>query len=626
MIAPLSRKPVAPTFMGRLRDDKRGSTLAMLAIALIPLSLMVGSGIDTARLYVVKVRLQQACDAGVLAGRKALVSSSSTTLDSNADAQARTFFGNNFKAGWMKTNTVSFTPSKTSDQQVSGVASAVVPMTITGFFAPPVTINVACEARYDVADTDIMFVLDTTGSMACTAAGSCSGTVDTYTRPDGTTGYHAHEVSGSKISGLRTAVLNFYDTVAANADPTTHIRYGFVTYTSTVNAGYALPQSAIVDSWTYQSRSIVGDANNGSSSNNTQTGVGQTNCNNMAGRSPASGFNTDGTATRVTTSWSSGSGGTCVITTQPLKPTWRYQPVTYNTSQYKTGATVDDPSKVDGTTSKWQGCVEERDTTATATFDVNNLPPDLDPDLAASSDSTKWRPMWPEVEYYRGNNTTYDYSGNVSKPSTPPAPFVYGDYTGSGATQSLTSAGAPANLSSGYVSCGKPVSRLAVMARSDVSNYVNASDFVPQGGTYHDTGMIWGTRMIAPNGVFASDTAAWPGRNEPNRYIVFMTDGDMAPNYNIYGMYGMEYYDKRVTGSSGLGNDTDYHNARFLAECAAAKARNIKVFVIGFGQTLTTQLTQCASPGKAYYASDNASLNQAFQDIAKQVALLRISQ
>ncbi|WP_421022092.1 hypothetical protein, partial [Klebsiella pneumoniae] len=75
----------------------------------------------------------------------------------------------------------------------------------------------------------------------------------------------------------------------------------------------------------------------------------------------------------------------------------------------------------------------------------------------------------------------------------------------------------------------------------------------------------------------------------------------MAPNTNIYGMYGMEYYDKRVTGGT-YSSDTDYHNARFLAECSAAKARNIKIFVVGFGQTLTSQLTACASPGSAYYA------------------------
>ena len=79
-------------------------------------------------------------------------------------------------------------------------------------------------------------------------------------------------------------------------------------------------------------------------------------------------------------------------------------------------------------------------------------------------------------------------------------------------------------------------------------------------------------------------------------------------------------------GSNGTSNLTNYHNARFLAECEAAKSRNIKVYVIGFGQTLTTQLKSCASDGKAYYASDNAGLDEVFQEIAKQIALLRISQ
>ena len=74
MIGPNSRK-AAPgqSLMARLRRDVGGNTLAMMAIALIPISALVGSGIDTARLYVVKVRLQQACDAGALAGRNAIV-------------------------------------------------------------------------------------------------------------------------------------------------------------------------------------------------------------------------------------------------------------------------------------------------------------------------------------------------------------------------------------------------------------------------------------------------------------------------------------------------------------------------------------------------------------------------
>src|ERR1700761_862916 len=87
-------------FMTRLRSDVSGNTIAIMAAALIPLAALAGSGVDTARLYVVKVRLQQACDAGVLAGRKFMTDGSGTTLDDTATAQANAFFSNNFKSGW----------------------------------------------------------------------------------------------------------------------------------------------------------------------------------------------------------------------------------------------------------------------------------------------------------------------------------------------------------------------------------------------------------------------------------------------------------------------------------------------------------------------------------------------
>ncbi|ANC88158.1 TadE/TadG family type IV pilus assembly protein [Sphingomonas sp. NIC1] len=644
-----------PSFLSRFARAKGGNTLAMLAAFLIPMSALTGSAVDFGRMYLVKVRLQQACDAGALAGRKAMADSSSTTLDPTAAATAKTFFANNFPSGIMGTPaytsaTVPFTPTKTSDNQVAGTASVRVPTTVMKMFGMSArTMTVTCEARFDVADSDVMFVLDTTGSMACTPANSCTNQTSTYTRPDGTTGYYAVEATGSKISGLRSAVLSFFDTMEANKDSSTRVRYGFVTYTSTVNAGFALPSSAIVDNWTYQSRKIVGEDDNDNGGwtysyysgwtntrVSTTTNTSRSTCDKRAtGRTPALQtnsdgstrytFRTDGTAEYVTTDWNSSNGGTCNTTTVPKKPSWQYMPVTLDLSQFKLGNAVVDPSKVSGATAKWQGCLEERDTTSGATtFDQNNLPPDLDPDALPTSDATRWRPMWPEVTYYRNNSNAY--SGNVIKPNTPSSPFLYGDYstTTTSATVGWTSLAYPANLRAAYVSCGKPVRRLGPMTRTDVSNYVNADDFKAQGGTYHDTGMIWGTRLLSPTGLFASDTAAAAGRQTPNRYIVFMTDGDMAPNAAIYGMYGLEAYDGRVANGD-TGNLTAYHNARFLAECTAAKARNITVFVIGFGQTLTPQLTQCASPGQAFYASDNASLDAAFRRIANQVALLRVS-
>ena len=610
------------TTLGALRRDVRGNTLAMMATALIPITALSGSAVDTARMYVVRVRLQQACDAGVLAGRKFLASSNSTTLDANAATQAQTFFANNFRTGWMGTTTVSFTPTKTPDNQVAGTATATVPMAImTIFGVAPQAIPVTCQARYDVADTDVMFVLDTTGSMACTPSDpdSCGQATVSYTRPDGTTGYEVQEKSGSRISALRSAVLTFYDTVASTADPSTHFRYGFVPYTSTVNAGYAvtsLSPSYMVSSWNYDTRHVVGDHNQGNpAAQGPYTNVPQSQClayNNQ--RVPATGYTTSGTAIIYqNVSWTSANGGTCSGNGQTVTPVWRYQSWALDTSQYILGNTVTDPSKITGATSKWQGCLEERDTVVASSFDPTNLPPDLDPDLAPTSTSTRWRPMWPDTIYYRGSSTQIDDYGSTTNP--------YGDSTNN------FQFGSPANgyLQGGYLTCGKPVQRLMTMARTDVSNYLNASDFVPWGGTYHDTGMIWGTRMLSPTGIFAADTAAWPGRNSPNRYIVFMTDGHMSTNQYIYGMYGWENYDLRTTGGN-FSNSDAYHNARFLAECSAAKNRNIKVYVVSLATALDSNLTACASPNSSYFASDSASLQTAFQNIAKQVAMLRISQ
>ena len=173
--------------------------------------------------------------------------------------------------------------------------------------------------------------------------------------------------------------------------------------------------------------------------------------------------------------------------------------------------------------------------------------------------------------------------------------------------------------------CPKVAQRLQTMTASQITSYLSASNgFKPYGVTYHDYGMTWGTRLLSPNGIFKADTAAWPGHNPPNRYIIFLTDGDMETDAYAYTAHGMENWDKRAAGNSPS-NLTTYHNNRFTTACTIAKNHNITIFVIAYAQTMTTQLQACASPNQAYYASDTASLNTAFGSIAKQVAMLRIS-
>jgi Flp pilus assembly protein TadG len=618
------------TFLQRLRRDTRGNTLAIMAAAMVPLMGFTGSAIDMARMYVVKTRLQQACDAGVLAGRKAMTDTQvGTQLDTTAKAQADTFFANNFQTGWYNTKTVSFTPTKSIDGDDSTVANAVrgeakatVPMAVMGFFGmPDRDLVVTCQARFDLADSDIMFVLDTTGSMGCvpSAAANCGGVTTSYTRGDGTTGYYAQEASGSKMQGLRDAVMLFDETMRANADTSTNFRYGFVTYSSSVNVGKIIPpqylQSTTHD---YQSRRVTGDYNFGASSTVTQTGVGQPHCVNK--RVPATGYELTGayySAKNYTNaSWATGSGGSCTYTVQTVRAMWRYEKLALNISGYVAGNSVTVPGRLDGLTSKWRGCIEEVNTSASGSFNVEALPNDLNPDFKPSADDNKWRPMWPEATWLRGDftnavdkrddqiqeNTGNEYEDHNFRPGG------YFDQNGSAA-------------------CGMPAQRLKVWTRQQVSDYVNNVDFKPFGGTYHDAGMIWGARMLSPDGIFENDTASWPGRNEPSRSIVFMTDGNLSTSPLSSGLYGPEYWNKRVTGGD-YGSQTARHNARFRVSCDAAKKKGITIYVVAFGSgvTMSSDLTYCASPGQAFPASDTAALRDAFSTIAKRVASLRITQ
>ena len=619
---------VSSTFLGRLRHDTRGNTIAIMAAALIPMLGFAGSAVDMARQYVVRVRLQQACDAGVLAGRKIMGTEGSSTLDAGATAQAQAFFANNFQTGWLGTTAVSFSPSSNNPQLVTGTAHATVPMTIMKFFDVADTpLVVSCQAELDIADTDVMFVLDTTGSMACLTSddqGTCDSYVvgNTVQNADGS--YSVTEKSNSRISGLRSAVLSFYDTLTTNTnDPNTHFRFGFVPYNATANVGGLLQPLGYMNTGNanYQSRVVTSDANSGSSSTYaTYTGMNATTCAAKTTRSPSTPltYTTSGTATQYTGSL---NGTTCTVTQQTLIPNWTYQQRSLAIGQYVAGNAVTNPAQVTGATSKWNGCVEERNVTNASSFDPANPPLELDVDTAPSSGNPNsyWNPMWQDVVFSRQSTPE-----TTSSARTILTRFQDGNAFGTYELASYLNE-LPCPLAA--MRLFPQTAQSSATTRSQISNYMSASNgFRPYGVTFHDAGMTWGTRLISPTGMFASDTGAWTGHNQPNRYILFLTDGTMETDEYAYTGYGLEQFDNR-TGSGG--NNTTLatnHNNRFLAACQIAKNHGITIFVIGYAQTLTTQLQTCASPNDAFYASDSATLTSKFQQIAQQIAMLRISQ
>ena len=159
--------------------------------------------------------------------------------------------------------------------------------------------------------------------------------------------------------------------------------------------------------------------------------------------------------------------------------------------------------------------------------------------------------------------------------------------------------------------------------RSSFNSYIQSLQ--PVGGTYHDAGMVWGVRLLSPDGMFSDENATAPNNRPISRHIVFMTDGEMAPNMGNLSFQGYEWLMKRVGGTSDA-NLTTRHNNRFAQLCSKAKAKNITVWVVSFGVSLNSSLTSCASPGKAYQANNAAQLNENFQAIARQISKLRLSQ
>lgn len=615
--------------LARLRRDASGNTLAMMAMATIPLAGMVGSAVDIGRGYLIKSRLQQACDAGVLATRRAMPS---TTMDANAVTQGTRFFNTNFAANTAGTTTSSFAMTNSAQGEVTGTATAVVPMTITRVFGTDnITLTVTCGSRLEIPNTDVMFVLDSTGSMS-----QCPN------------GVECNSNSSSKIAGIRVAVMDFFDTMATSMPVGARLRYGFVPYSSTVNVGDSLLSSWVATDWDYRSR--VANFNTPVYLGTAQTPDVQTEtygslltsaqCNSYGSNLNYPTLNgssqTTGTApsntTQTSVSWQSwgaspgtttGTSRTCrrtkttTVTTYVTKykfTNFTNQVVNHDLTSYKTGASVNvataNASSMNSSTvyfdapgqkldmvqlaahpaytgsedsTPWNGCIEERNTVPNATFTYGSIPAtayDLDIDSVPSSDDTMWRPMWPQVEW--GGSTT-------SRPGA---------------------------------ACPAAAVRMGVMSRSDVQTYVNG--LIAGGNTYHDIGMIWGARLISPTGIFSADNAAAPNGQPITRNIIFMTDGQMQPSTTIYGLYGYEALDQRVSG--GASDLTARHNSRFRAMCNAARAKNIRIWLVGFGTALTSDMIACADPGQAFQASDTATLRAQFAQIATQIARLRLSQ
>ncbi|MGE3747087.1 MAG: pilus assembly protein TadG-related protein [Sphingomonadaceae bacterium] len=615
----------------RLARDTAGNTLAIVAAAIIPLAALVGSGIDMSRAYMAQARLQMACDAASLAGRRAMTTGA---VDATVRSEALKFFRFNFETGETgKTpafNVASFIPTVNdgTNSAVVVAASTTVPTTLMSMFGyTNVPISVTCSAKQDYVNTDIVLVLDTTGSM-----GSKAVYTDTQT----------------KIEGLRSAVLALYDQLAPVQTQLQGIglrlRYAVVPYSTAVNAGEAIRAvnpNYLVSSWDYQSRKALFDtpiytAHPGTPSTVQETSYAYDTRNKCKGWANADTDST-GTApspvTTVTYSYVSFSGGSdkCVRNVTTLTTTytsgggysftrWIYKQAEFNVSNFKTDSSITIATNTSGVmpvageytqqemvtsgsgfstnSYSWDGCVEERKTVSTITSSATSIPSnayDLDIDLIPHNDDTRWAPIWDNIKFRRNNTGDTDPTVDA--------------FSGS----SISAA------------CPTAAKRLQAWTRTDMNSYLNSLN--ASGNTYHDIGMIWGARFLSSDGIFAADNPATYNNMPVARYIIFMTDGILQPSATVYSSYGIEYLDRRVTG--GYTNSTDLENRhakRFSLVCESARAKGASVWVIAFASSLSTELSGCASnSSQASVSTNSAELIAKFAQIGREIGALRLT-
>lgn len=657
------------TLFARLARHRGGNTLAIAAAALIPLAGMVGGGVDMSRLWLTKTRMQHGCDAAVLAGRKQMGGGAWTTASAAAADQ---FFRANFATGSYGSTDLS-TQFSESGGKVSGVVSATVPLTLMRVLGlTSKSVSVRCDAEMRLPNTDVMFVLDTTGSMADPA-------------PNDTQ---------SKISGLRNAVKCFYEilaklptngvcTAAKPSGGTTgaQIRFGFVPYATNVNVGYLLPTAYVADRWPYQSREPVFDetvvytypsysdspapgsddtttTSNPNAGTSNYTLFGRPTCTPSAPTTTRNVTTSDSAVTTnggtksyttttvtqiVTTTYTStlvlgflsawcqiGTTTTTQTITDKVNHTaqgvpttirtfkqWRYDSIDTDISALKNGtlwnSSLTLPIGPAGTPKliTWRGCIEERKTVSGTDFTTipsNAKDLDIDTPPIPGDRTTMWAPALPDLIFTRKG---------------------YGSSTSGWSRDPVTNTEEYGNGS--YFACPAPARKLQSWGDPlQFDTYVDGLQ--PEGNTYHDIGLLWGARLMSPTGIFASENARTPQGGDIERHMIFMTDGDTVTRAMDYAAYGVPWFDRRnvANPASATSSMNDEVNARFAALCTAVKNKNITLWVISFGggtnTTTENRLKACASSNNYYFkAADSSALQTAFSSIANQISQLRLT-
>lgn len=163
------------------------------------------------------------------------------------------------------------------------------------------------------------------------------------------------------------------------------------------------------------------------------------------------------------------------------------------------------------------------------------------------------------------------------------------------------------------IGCSRAVTPLTSSASTIKSAITRMNS---SGSTYIPAGLAWGWRLLTPGAPFNQGAPFDPsGDNiKPRKVLILMTDGEntKSPNFPRHDW-----------------NDSATSDGYTTELCTAIKAQNIEVYTIAFEITdnnIKTLMRNCATDPDHYYDATNAaSLNTAFSEIAASLIRLRLA-
>ena len=288
------------------------------------------------------------------------------------------------------------------------------------------------------------------------------------------------------------------------------------------------------------------------------------------------------------------------------------------------------------TNRSWAGCVRERSSGAGAPYELTDDAPN------AGTPATLWAPYFAPDEPDSSSGTTHSNSYVCDDPTKSWSTCSSGTYTAtcySGSstnhkrqcsTTKYTGKGVSSTARGPDFNC--PPTAITAMTSTKTTVLQGIDALTPKGSTVIPAGLVWGWRAISPTEPYTEGAAY-----DDEKYvkaIILLTDGENDVNEGGNGINKSVYNAFGFAKNGHLGNTSGSNaeatlDAKTLMVCNAIKAKDIRLYTIGFQVSTASQtlLQACATqPDMFYNSPSNSQLSAVFEDIAQGLTELRLAQ